>query len=191
MTKKVSKKILKALQNVKLVILDVDGVLTNGQLYYAGEGEVLRSFFVRDGLGVRLLMEAQIEVAVISGRNSKLVEMRCRDLGIKYLYQGALNKKLALQDLLGKLQIEACHVAFMGDDIIDIPIFLQVGFSAVPIDANPDILKYIHWQSQFRGGEGAVREFTDLILRAQNQLEPIYTRLCNEGDIYKGDATTC
>jgi 3-deoxy-D-manno-octulosonate 8-phosphate phosphatase (KDO 8-P phosphatase) len=185
MPKKIDKKHLKLLQSIRLLILDVDGVLTDGKLYYAGEGEVLRSFFVGDGLGIRLLMEAGVEVAIISGRSAKLVEARCNDLGIKYLYQGALNKKEALEDLLGILQIAPAHVAFMGDDIIDIPILTRVGFAAAPHNAHPDVLAYTHWQSKYRGGEGAVRELTDMILQAQNQLTSIYQRLEAEGNIYR------
>ena len=185
MPKKIDKKHLKALESIRLLILDVDGVLTDGKLYYASEGEVLRSFFVGDGLGIRLLIEAGVEVAIISGRNAKLVEARSKDLGIKYLYQGALNKKAALEDLLEILQIMPHHVAFMGDDIIDIPIFTRVGFAASPHNAHPDVIAYTHWQSRYRGGEGAVRELIDMILQAQNQLAPIYKRLEEEGDVYR------
>lgn len=188
---KISKKALQTLRGVKLLILDVDGVLTDGQLYYTAEGEVIRTFFVGDGLGIRLLIEAGVEVAIISGRNAPLVESRCRDLKIKYLYQGALNKKTALQDLLTKLNVAAEQTAFMGDDIIDIPILKAVGFASAPKNAHPDIIKYLHWQSEYKGGEGAVRELTDLILKAQGQLEPIYERLCNAGNIYKDTASTC
>lgn len=188
MTRKVSKKFLNVLRSIRLLILDVDGVLTDGKLYYTGEGEVLRSFFVSDGLGIRLLMEAGVEVAIISGRNAPLVEARCRDLKIKYLYQGALNKKLALEDLLGQLNLNPGQVAFMGDDIIDIPILQVVAFAAAPLGAHPDILQYVHWQSEREGGEGAVREFIDLILRAQNQLAPIYQRLKVQGNIYRDES---
>lgn len=188
MPKKIDKKHLKALAAIRLLILDVDGVLTDGKLYYASEGEVLRSFFVGDGLGIRLLMEAGVEVAIISGRNAKLVEARAHDLGIKYLYQGALNKKAALENLLEILQIVPAQVAFMGDDIIDIPILTRVGFAAAPHHAHPDILAYTHWQSRYRGGEGAVRELIDMILQAQNQLAPIYQRLETEGNIYRNES---
>jgi 3-deoxy-D-manno-octulosonate 8-phosphate phosphatase (KDO 8-P phosphatase) len=191
MARKIDKKVLQVLASVRLLILDVDGVLTNGQLYYTGEGEVLRSFFVGDGLGIRLLMEAGVEVAIISGRNSPLVAARCRDLKINYLYQGALNKKIVFEELLAQLNLESKQVAFMGDDIIDIPILQKVGFAAAPQNPHPDIVSYLHWQSEYKGGEGAVRELTDLILKAQQQLEPIYQRLRTQGNIYKDTESSC
>lgn len=187
MAKKVAKKTLKALLPIRLLILDVDGVMTDGKIYYSAEGEVLRSFYVVDGLGIRLLLETGVEVAVISGRNSPLVEARCRDLRIKYLYQGILNKKEAFLDLLSKLNLQPSQVAFMGDDIIDIPILQQVAFAAAPKNAEPGILKYVHWQAEKKGGEGAVRELIDLILQAQNQLKPIYERLENQGNVYRNN----
>jgi 3-deoxy-D-manno-octulosonate 8-phosphate phosphatase (KDO 8-P phosphatase) len=185
MRKKISKKLLHKLKSIKLLVLDVDGVLTDGKLYYAGEGEVLRAFFVGDGLGLRLLMEVGIEVALISGRDARLVEARCQDLGIKYLYQGVTNKKLILETLLDELKINLHEVAFMGDDIIDIPILQHVALATAPANPHPGILSYIHWQSQYKGGEGAVRELIDLILQAQNHLESIYQRLKTEGNIYR------
>lgn len=187
-----SRKITALLKNIRLLILDVDGVLTNGRMYSSAEGEFFKAFFVRDGLGIVLLSEANVEVAVISGRDSPITSARCLELGIQHVYQGSLNKKTALTDLLAKLGLDASEVAFMGDDIIDIPIFQKVGFCAAPKDAHPDILKYLHWQSKFKGGKGAIRELADLILSAKGAREVILQRLRTDGDIYrKGYQATC
>ena len=173
------------LKHIKLLILDVDGVLTDGKLYYSGQGDELKTFHVRDGLGLSLLMESGVIVAVVTGRCSQTVSARCRELKIQHVYQGALNKKEALHDLLSKLDIKATQIAFMGDDIIDLPILTAVGFPATVKDAHPDILPHIRWQSCHSGGNGAVRELTDLIMQAQNSLAPVFSRLFNEGNIYR------
>lgn len=187
-----SRKINALLSGIKLLVLDVDGVLTDGKIYGSAEEELFKAFFVRDGLGIRLLAEAGIEIAVVSGRNSAITAARCRELGIIHVYQGSLNKKHALMELLQKLNLNANDVAFMGDDIIDIPIFLKVGFCAAPCDAHPDILSYLHWQSKFPGGQGAVRELADLILSAQGKKQVILERLTHHGDIYQqGHTGSC
>lgn len=175
---------------IKLVILDVDGVLTDGALYYGAEGELMKAFNVRDGLGIRLLLEHGISVAIITGRTSKIVEARAQELGIAYVYQGRLNKLQALEELSAHLQLDFSQMAFMGDDIIDLPILSRVGLAAIPKNAHPAVQAYSHFISGYKGGRGAVRELADFILSAQSKLDVIMTKTLAQGEILKDKAKT-
>lgn len=176
---------------IKLLILDIDGVLTDGLLYYGAQGESLKSFHVRDGLGMRLLMEHGIEIAIITGRTSDIVAARTRELGIKYVYQGRTNKLEALEELSAQLKLNLAEVAFMGDDIIDLPILARVGLAASPADGHEFIRPHVHFISQHKGGRGAVRELCDLILSAQNYLTSILTKTLEEGKVFKKAESPC
>lgn len=173
---------------IKLLILDIDGVLTDGLLYYGAQGEVLKAFNVRDGLGIRLLLEHDIQVAIITGRNSEIVATRAKELGISHVYQGRTNKLAALDELLQKLKIDLSEIAYMGDDIIDLPILTRVGLPASPKDGHTLIREHVAFISQYNGGRGAVRELADLILSAQNKLENILAKTMSKGEILSNKA---
>jgi 3-deoxy-D-manno-octulosonate 8-phosphate phosphatase (KDO 8-P phosphatase) len=150
----------------RLLILDVDGVLTDGRLYYGARGEVLKCFHVRDGYGIRALREAGIEIAVISGRRSAAVARRCRELGIRHLIQGADDKLAAFARLATRLRIRAAECACIGDDVPDVPLLQVIGLSYAVADAHPAAKKAARHTTRLRGGCGAVREVCDQLLTA-------------------------
>lgn len=176
---------------IKLLILDIDGVLTDGLLYYGDQGEVMKAFHACDGLGIRLLLEHGVEIAIITGRTSKIVETRAKELGIPHVYQGCLNKLIALESLLATLKIDLSEVAFMGDDIIDLPILSRVGLAAAPKNAQVAIQDYVHFTSRFKGGRGAVRELCDLILQAQGKWPAILDATLKRGQLFNEAKIAC
>jgi len=155
------------LGNIELVALDVDGVLTDGSLYFSARGETFKVFHARDGHGIKLLMGSGVEVAAISGRRSAAVTARMRELKVRHVVQGCADKVAALRTLSHKLGIEPLKCACMVDDTVDLPLMSAVGFAAAVADAHPLVLAAAHWVSAAPGGRGAVREFTDTILRAR------------------------
>lgn len=152
---------------VRLLVLDVDGVLTDGRLYFNAEGETLKAFHVRDGAGIVQLRRADIQVAVISGRNSPAVNRRMSELGVLHVKQGINDKQAALQELLHTLQLPADCLACVGDDTPDIPMLNMAQLAVAVADAHPAVRAAAHYVTQTAGGLGAVREVCDLILRAQ------------------------
>jgi 3-deoxy-D-manno-octulosonate 8-phosphate phosphatase (KDO 8-P phosphatase) len=152
---------------LQLLVLDVDGVLTDGGLLFGARGEVLKRFHVRDGHGIKLLQNAGLTVAVISGRRSAAVSARCRELGIKQVYQGASDKNRVFDQLLRKLKLKADQVICMGDDTPDIPLFVRVGFAVAVNDAHPLAIAAADRTTTLGGGSGAVREVCDWLLRAR------------------------
>ena len=157
---------------IKLLLLDVDGVLTDGSLYYGAEGERLKRFYVRDGSAIVWLMRAGVEVAIISGNVSAQVDARARGLGIKTVIQGALKKLPAFKKFLkSRPDLTPDAIAFMGDDLIDLPVLRRVGLALAPADAYPAVRDAVHWVSKAKGGNGAVREAGELILKAQGKWE--------------------
>ncbi len=134
-------------------------------------GEELKAFNVRDGYGIRCALTSDIEVAIITGRNAKLVEDRCQTLGITHLYQGQSDKLLAFRELLNKLAVSADEVAYIGDDSIDWPVMAEVGLSIAVADAHPLLLPRADYVTRINGGRGAVREVCDLLLLAQGKLD--------------------
>ncbi len=151
-------------RRLELLVLDVDGVLTDGSLWFGARGEQLKRFHVRDGHGIQLLAAAGVQVAVISGRRSAAVTARCRELGIAQLLQGAADKSCALDRLLKKLSLLESQVACIGDDTPDIPLFVRVGFAVAVRDAHPLAARAAHCRTTLPGGHGAVREVVDWIL---------------------------
>ncbi len=149
---------------VRCVVLDVDGVLTDGLLYYGAEGEVLKRFHVRDGLGLELLREAGVEVAVVSARASEPLHKRLRDLGVVHAMTGCRDKRQAVQTLAATLSIQLREMAFVGDDLLDLPAMELVGFPVAVADAHPRVKAAARWVTTRGGGRGAVRELADLIL---------------------------
>lgn len=156
---------------VRLMIFDVDGILTDGSLHYAPDGEMIKTFNVLDGHGIKLLQQSGVATAIISARKSAIVAKRAADLGIPYLYQGVHDKLEAFEQLLGKTGVarEAC--GFVGDDVIDLPILMRVGFAASVPNGHAEVQSRVHYVTQAGGGHGAARELCDFILRAQGNYE--------------------
>lgn len=150
--------------DIRLLVLDVDGVLTDGRLYYGPRGEALKVFHVRDGFGIRAVAEAGIEVAVISGRRSAMVARRCRDLGIRHVVQGQDDKLPVLRRMLARLGLDASECACMGDDVVDVPILDAAGLAFSVADAHPSARRAAHVVTRLPGGCGAVREACDYLL---------------------------
>lgn len=167
----VSQQIIKKAEKIQLLICDVDGVMSDGLIYMGNNGEELKAFNVRDGYGIRCLLTSGIEVAIITGRQSKLLEDRAKTLGITYLYQGQHNKLLAYQQLLDTLNLKPEQTAYIGDDLIDLPVMEKVGLSVAVADAHPLLTPRANYVTRIAGGRGAVRELCDLILLAQGRLE--------------------
>ena len=154
---------------VQLAVFDVDGVFTDGRLYYGARGEQLKAFHVRDGHGIKLLLRHGMRVAVISGRRSPAVAQRMRELGIRHLFQGRDDKLAVLEKLLQQLKLAWNQVACVGDDLVDLPLFESAGLAVAVADAQPEVRARAHHVTQARGGEGAVREVCDLLLTARNR----------------------
>jgi 3-deoxy-D-manno-octulosonate 8-phosphate phosphatase (KDO 8-P phosphatase) len=151
------------LSRVRLVCLDVDGVLTDGKLYWAGEGLWSQRFCVRDGYGIKLLQEAGIEVAVLSGGDVRSGRDRCASLGITRAHFGVVDKVAAFGDVAGALGITVDEAAFIGDELVDVPLLSQVGFAATVPDAVDEVKAVVHYVTRRPGGDGAVRELCDLV----------------------------
>jgi len=155
---------------VRLLVLDVDGVLTDGTLYYSADGEELKAFNIQDGLGIKMLQAAGLETAIISGRGSAALERRAQNLAIGHLYQGVEHKLAAFQELLRKLGLSPAQAACMGDDLPDLALLARCGLG-VTVPEAPDIVRArAHYVTRRPGGRGAVREACELILEAQDQL---------------------
>jgi 3-deoxy-D-manno-octulosonate 8-phosphate phosphatase (KDO 8-P phosphatase) len=152
---------------VRLLVLDVDGVLTDGRLWFGPEGEALKVFHVRDGHGIKQLRESGVEVAVISGRRSRAVESRMRELGVSQVIQGADDKQAALDGLLASLGMSAGEAACLVDDLPDLPLVRSVGLPAAVADAHPSVLAEVRHVTRLPGGHGAVREFCDWLLSSR------------------------
>jgi 3-deoxy-D-manno-octulosonate 8-phosphate phosphatase (KDO 8-P phosphatase) len=161
---------------IRLVVLDVDGTLTDGRIYIGSRGEELKAFQVQDGLGIKLLREMGIEVALITARESQLVAIRARELGLVHVIQACRDKRAALNLLCVKLEVALHDVAYMGDDLPDLPALAMVGLATAPANAHPWVVERVHWQSRAAGGEGAVRELCDLLLEAQGQKADVLAR---------------
>lgn len=157
-------------KKIKLLILDVDGVLTDGKLFFDEQGKEYKAFNARDGLGIKLLQKAGIKVAVISGRSSKPVALRMEMLGIDLVYLGQTDKSHAFREIIAKAGCTAEQAAHVGDDLIDLPVFIQVGLAIAVQDANEQVLPYVDWQTRLPGGQGAVREVCDYLLQVQGKM---------------------
>ncbi|HUX74517.1 MAG TPA: HAD hydrolase family protein [Steroidobacteraceae bacterium] len=155
------------LGKIELLALDVDGVLTDGRLYFGARGESLKAFHVRDGHGIKLLALSGVAVAVISGRRSAAVAARMRELRVAHVVQGCTDKAAALQELAAKLGVSPLSAACLVDDTPDLPLMTAVGFAGAVADAHPLVLAAAHWVAKSAGGGGAVRELCDAILRSR------------------------
>jgi 3-deoxy-D-manno-octulosonate 8-phosphate phosphatase (KDO 8-P phosphatase) len=166
--------------HVSLVILDVDGVLTDGCLLFGPQGEALKVFNVRDGHGVKLLREAGLEVAILSSRRSDIVAVRARELGVNHVLQGETDKRAGFVRLLAETGRHALQCAFIGDDWPDLPVLSRVGFAATVADAAPEVRNIAHWIATANGGCGAVRQLAEFILRAQGKFDAALLRYSAE-----------
>lgn len=162
--------------NVRLLLLDVDGVLTNGKITYSDSGEEIKSFHARDGLGIRLLHEAGIQVGLITARSSRALERRVQDLCLSHVVQGQRNKLLAYEEILKTTGLRPPQTACMGDDWLDLPLLGRAGLALAPADAAPEVCRRAHYCTERRGGEGAVREACDLILAGHGLLKQMLAR---------------
>lgn len=158
-------------QRVRLAVFDVDGVLTDGRLYFLADGSEFKAFSTLDGQGIKMLMNAGIEIAIITGRCSTVVENRAANLGIRHLTQGREDKRTALDELLQELNMSYTDVAYLGDDLPDLPAIRCVSFGVAVANANAFVRTHATAVTSARGGEGAAREFCEFILAAQGQLE--------------------
>ncbi len=156
--------------DVRLLVLDVDGVLTDGRLYFTARGEEMKCFHVRDGAGIVRLLRAGVQVAVISGRSSRAVERRMSELGVTWVRQGIEDKQAALRELLDILGLTVQSVACMGDDLADLPLFEVARLAVTVADAHPSVKSRAHFITQASGGQGAVREVCDLIMESQRRI---------------------
>jgi len=167
------KDILEKASQIRLVIFDVDGVLTDGSLFFGDDGQEYKAFNSRDGHGMKMLQESGVPIAIITGRSSKVVEYRVENLGIEYVYQGQHDKLPAFEELIAQLELDPEQVAYVGDDVVDLPIMRRVGLAIAVQDAHRLVKQHAHWQTPANGGRGAAREVCELIMEAQGNLGPM------------------
>lgn len=169
-------KILNLAAQTQLIIFDVDGVLTDGSLYYDNNGQEYKAFNAKDGHGMRLLQHGgDVQIALLTGRKSQLLLHRAENLQLSndLIYQGYRNKRPAFEDLVTKTGIDPKNIAFVGDDVVDLPIMTRVGFAIAVQDAHPFVKKHADWVTEKPGGRGAVREICELLLESRGKLESI------------------
>ena len=171
-----SPSVIEAAKKIKLIAFDVDGVLTDGRISYTSSGEEFKSFNVRDGHAIKMVFRAGLTVAVITGRESPMVQRRCGELGIELLYQGIKDKHLTLGDIMERTGFAAGEIAFMGDDVVDLPVMMTVGLGCCPSDAAEEVRQRSGLVTRAPGGNGAARELVFFILQAQGLLEGLMER---------------
>ena len=174
-----SQKVHKKARKIKLLLLDIDGVMTNGQIIMDDTGKEIKQFDVRDGHGIRLIMRSGIQVGIITGRYSKVVRHRAKDLGIQMVYQKVHRKKVVYERIKRKTQLSDQEIAYMGDDIVDLPILRMVGLAVAVRNAWVGLIKHVDYVTRNKGGEGAVRELAEILLQAQGKwkdLTKVYYR---------------
>lgn len=160
-------------KRIKLVIFDVDGVLTDGSLFYGDDGQEYKAFHSRDGHGMKMLQKSGVDIGIITGRTSEVVKYRAQNLNIAHVYQGQLEKLPAFKTLLDKLKLSPEDVAYVGDDVVDLPIMLRVGLAITVPDAHELAKKHAHWVTENPGGRGAAREICEMIMQAQETWEAL------------------
>ena len=163
--------ILNKAAQVKLVIFDVDGVLTDGSLYLGDDGQEYKAFHSQDGHGMVMLQNSGVQIAIITGRSSQVVATRMASLGISHLYQGQRDKRPAYEELKEKLGLDDSQIAYVGDDVVDLPVMSQVGLAIAVQDAHGFAKQHAHWITASTGGRGAAREVCELIMEAQGKLQ--------------------
>jgi len=165
------KDILEKASRVRLLIFDVDGVLTDGSLFVGDDGQEYKAFHSQDGHGIKMLIKHGVIVAIITGRTSKVVEHRMKNLGIEHVYQGQLDKLPAYEKLASDLDISAAETAYVGDDVVDLPVMRRVGLAIAVQDAHPLVRQHSHWQTPRGGGRGAARDVCEMLMEARGVLE--------------------
>ncbi|MDM8566538.1 HAD family hydrolase [Candidatus Halobeggiatoa sp. HSG11] len=160
--------VIEAAKLIRLVVFDVDGVLTDGSLYFSDNGQEYKSFNVRDGLGMVMLQRSGVIIGIITAKQSTIVADRMQKLGIKHVFQGRVDKLVAFEQLRKELQLDYHQIAYVGDDILDIPVMSKVGLAIAVGDANKLVVKHSHWQTKANGGKGAAREVCELIMQNQD-----------------------
>jgi len=165
----VDSEIIDRARKVRVLILDIDGVLTDGRIVYSPYGEELKFFDVQDGLGIVLLRRAGIESVIVTARRSRIVKSRCKDLAIRYLYYGYPNKLIPFKKIVKRFRVMPEEVCFVGDDLIDLPILNRVGLAVTVPNAAEDVRAHAHYVTARPGGRGAVREICDIIMKSQNK----------------------
>ena len=158
-------------KKIKLLICDVDGVFSDGRIYLSNSGEELKAFHTRDGYGVRSLLTSGFQIAVITGRQSKIVETRMTALGVTHIYQGVDNKFEPFKELLSLYNVTPDEVAYIGDDMVDLPVMKAVGLAVCVADGHPFVKKHCQMVTHLNGGRGALRELTDLLLLSQDKFD--------------------
>lgn len=159
-------------RGIELVIFDVDGVLTDGSLYLGDDGQEYKAFNSRDGHGMKMLQAAGIHIAIITGRTSEVVRIRMRSLGIEHVYQGVEHKAEAYEVLKQRLGLGDEQIAYVGDDVVDLPVMTRVGLAICVADGHPLVREHAHWTTSHAGGRGAAREVCELLMEAQGKLRP-------------------
>ncbi len=165
------KTLLEVAKTIELVIFDVDGVMTDGSLFFGDDGQEYKAFNSKDGHGIRMLHESGVKSAIITGRHSNVVEHRAKDLDIDIVMQGHRDKRPAFADLLKKTGLSKEVIAYVGDDVVDLPVMTQVGLAIAVNDAHPMVIRHAHWTTAAAGGRGAVREVCEFLLEARGELE--------------------
>ena len=168
---------------IKLLLFDVDGVLTDGAVLIHSDGTESKSFFIRDGIAILWAERAGLRVGVLSARTSPTTVHRANQLGLTLVRQGVTNKLTAYEDILAELGVTDADVAYMGDDIVDMAVLARAGLSAAPADAVEEVRRQVDWVARAGGGAGAAREFIELILRAQDRWEPLVQSLTSEAPL--------
>jgi len=168
------------LKPLELLLMDVDGTLSDGRLHYDAEWIEGKSFDVRDGFGIYLAHHYGIRTGLVTGRESRIVSERARELHIELVYQGRTDKGLILDEIMSQTGLKAEQIGFVGDDLFDLPLLKRVGFAAAPADAHEEVRSRVHFVSRYAGGRGAVREVIELILRGKGFWEAILQRFCPE-----------
>jgi len=160
-------------EKIKLLVLDVDGVLSDGRIIFGHDGELMKNFNSQDGLGITVAHKAGLRTAIITGRESQIVHLRGSELNIADIYQGTKNKVEALSDLIAKYKVTLEEVAYVGDDLNDLPVLVRVGLACAVANAVPEVKNYAHFVTNHQGGQGAVREVIEFILKTQGKWESI------------------
>jgi len=163
--------ILARAKRIRLAIFDVDGVLTDGRLYLSDSGEEMKAFDTQDGHGMKMLQACGVNIAIITGRNSRCVELRAKNLGIALLFQGVSDKLSVYRDLVASLGLDPAETAYMGDDLVDLPVLRRCGFALAVPDAPEIVRQHAHYVTRRRGGRGAVREVCEFLMRVQDKFD--------------------
>jgi 3-deoxy-D-manno-octulosonate 8-phosphate phosphatase (KDO 8-P phosphatase) len=161
------KDLLDKASRIRLLIFDVDGVLTDGSLFLGDDGQEYKAFNSRDGHGIKMLQKHGVIVGIITGRTSKVVEYRMENLGITHVYQGKLHKLPAFEEIIVEVGVSPEEVAYVGDDVVDLPVMLQAGLAVTVPEAHPLVLKHAHWTTSQPGGYGAARDVCEMVMHAQ------------------------